>query len=72
MKSALKTPVTNDPAPLSTELEADMLRLAAQLDKLGFAIVPRRPTRAMVLAGMVSRGAYGAYRSMLEAAPKLV
>lgn len=72
MKSALQSPVTNELASLSSVLEADMLRLAAQLDKLGFAIVPRRPTRKMVMAGMVSRGAPGAYRSMLEAAPKVV
>ncbi len=60
------------PVKLSTVLTEEKLKLAAELEKLGYAIVPRRPTRAMVLAGMISRGAYGAYRSMLEAAPKLV
>ena len=72
MKSALQRPVTDDPVPLSSVLEADLLRLAAQLDKCGYAIVPRKPTRRMVMAGMVSRGAPNAYRSMLDAAPKVV
>lgn len=60
------------PVKLSTVLDGEQLKLAAELEKLGYAIVPRRPTHRMVMAGMVSRGAPGTYRSMLEAAPKLV
>ncbi len=60
------------PIHLASVLDGEQLKLAAELEKLGYAIVPRRPTRKMVLAGMVSRGAYTAYKCMLEAAPKLV
>ena len=60
------------PVKLSTVLDGEQLKLAAELEKCGYVIVPRRPTRAMVLAGMNSLGAYTAFRRMLEAAPKLV
>lgn len=57
---------------LASILEPDLLRIAAHLDKIGYAIVPRRPTREMVMAGMISRGASNSYTEMLRKAPKLV
>lgn len=56
---------------LSSILDADLHRLAIQLTKMGYAIVPKQPTREMVLAGMMARGAQTAYAEMINNAPKI-
>lgn len=56
---------------LSSILDADLHRLAIQLTKMGYDIVPRQPTREMVLAGMMARGAQAAYAEMIKNAPKI-
>ena len=56
---------------LSSVLDADLHRLAIQLTKMGYAIVPAQPTREMVLAGMMARGAQTAYAEMIKNAPKI-
>lgn len=56
---------------LSTVLDADLHRLAIQLTKMGYSIVPTKPTREMVLAGMMARGAQTAYAEMIKNAPTI-